>query len=323
MGQRLRPMAATSPERNHILVIKLGALGDVVQALGPMAAIRKHHARDRITVLTTAPYADLIRAANIADDVMVDDRPRFAEFGKWLALRTKLRGGGFTRVYDLQTSDRSSSYFRLFWPGPKPEWSGIAKGCSHPHKNPRRDFMHTLERQAEQLSMAGIDDVPPPDLNPIVSDVTHLKLPDRFCLIVPGGAEHRPAKRWPREGYRDLIGMLDGSGVIAVVAGTASERPLAASLIEGSLTARNIAGETSLVDLVTVAKRARFAVGNDNGTMHITAFAGIPSVVLYSDASDPALCAQRGKDVTILRRHTLAELGVEEVYRALPLEGGS
>ena len=98
-------------------------------------------------------------------------------------------------------------------------------------------------------------------------------------FVQDGDAAHMPHR------------MLDGSGVIAVVAGTASERPLAASLIEGSLTARNIAGETSLVDLVTVAKRARFAVGNDNGTMHITAFAGIPSVVLYSDASDPALCA--------------------------------
>lgn len=323
MGQRLRPMAATAPERNHILVIKLGALGDVVQALGPMAAIRKHHARDHITVLTTAPYADLIKAANVTDEVMIDGRPKFAEIGKWLTLRGKLRDGGFERVYDLQTSDRSSSYYRLFWPGPKPEWSGIAKGCSHPHKNPKRDLMHTLERQAEQLSMAGIEDVPPPDLGPIISDVTHLKLPDQFCLIVPGGAEHRPLKRWPRERYRELIGKLDAGGVVPVVAGTASERPLAAALIEGSLTARNIAGETSLVDLVTVAKRARFAVGNDNGTMHIAAFAGIPSVVLYSGASDPALCAQRGQDVTILRRHALADLGVEEVYRALSKEGGS
>ena len=49
-----------------------------------------------------------------------------------------------------------------------------------------------------------------------------------------------------------------------VVTGTEAERPLAATLIEGAITARNIAGETSLVDLVTVAKRARFAVGNDN-----------------------------------------------------------
>ncbi|MGJ3260463.1 MAG: glycosyltransferase family 9 protein [Rhodospirillales bacterium] len=311
-------MAAPGSAPTNILVIKLGALGDVVQALGPMAAIRRHHAGDRITVLTTAPYADLIHAAGVADEVIVDDRPRFAEIGKWLALRKTLRAGRFDRVYDLQTSDRSNGYFRLFWPGPKPEWSGIAPGCSHPHRNPRRDLMHTVERQAEQLGMAGIDDVPLADLSPIVSDVTHLKLPAEFCLIVPGGAEHRPAKRWPREYYRELIQRLDGSGVVPLVTGTEAERPMCAALVEGSITARNIAGETSLVDLVTVAKRARFAVGNDNGTMHIAAFAGVPSVVLYSDASDPALCAQRGDDVTILRRPKLADLSMDDVLESLP-----
>ena len=39
---------------------------------------------------------------------------------------------------------------------PAVEWSGIAPGCSHPHGNPRRDSLHTIERQAEQLAAAGI-----------------------------------------------------------------------------------------------------------------------------------------------------------------------
>ncbi len=47
----------------RILVIKLGALGDFVQALGPAAAIRRHHRDAEITLLTTAPYAELGRAA--------------------------------------------------------------------------------------------------------------------------------------------------------------------------------------------------------------------------------------------------------------------
>jgi ADP-heptose:LPS heptosyltransferase len=316
-------MQNNQSERNRILVIKLGALGDVIQALGPMAAIRTHHTGDHITVLTTEPFAELIRAAEVCDDVIIDPRPRWAEIGKWLALRKTLRTGAYSRVYDLQTSDRSSGYYRLFWPGPRPEWSGVAAGCSHRHANPKRDLMHTIERQAEQLSHAGIDNVPAADLGPIVSDISHLKLPGKYCLIVPGGAEHRPAKRWPRAHYRALIQKLDSQQITPVVCGTPSERALAAALIEGTMTARNIAGETSLTDLVTVAKRAAFAVGNDNGTMHVAAFAGIPSLVLYSHASDPALCAQRGAAVTILRRQSLSDLGVDEVFAALPLKPGS
>ena len=54
--------------------------------------------------------------------------------------------------------------------------------------------------------------------------------------------------------------------------------------------------------------------------MHVIATAGCPSVALYSFASDPALCAQKGVDVTILRRDLLTELSVDEVEAALRLD---
>ena len=62
------------------------------------------------------------------------------------------------------------------------------------------------------------------------------------------------------------------------------------------------------------------AVGNDTGPLHIIATAGCPTVALYSFASDPALCAQKGTDVTILRRDLLTELSVDEVEAALKLD---
>ena len=59
----------------NILVIKLGALGDMVQALGPMAAIRQYHSNSWITVLTTKPYAAFLRGSGLFDAVWVDMRP--------------------------------------------------------------------------------------------------------------------------------------------------------------------------------------------------------------------------------------------------------
>ena len=149
---------------------KLGALGDFVQALGPAAAIRRHHRDAEITLLTTAPFAALARASEVFDAVWIDARPRPWQAGRWLALRRRLRGAGFDRVYDLQTSRRSGVYFRLLGPGRRPEWSGIAAGCSHPHANPDRDHMHTLDRQAERLGVAGIAAVLPPDLSCLAAD---------------------------------------------------------------------------------------------------------------------------------------------------------
>jgi hypothetical protein len=51
--------------------------------------------------------------------------------------------------------------------------------------------------------------------------------------------------------------------------------------------------------------------------MHMIAAAGCRSLVLYSHVSDPALCAQRGESVSILRRESLTELTVDEVEAEL------
>jgi ADP-heptose:LPS heptosyltransferase len=163
----------------RILVIKLGALGDFAQAFGPFAAIRAHHPGAEITLLTTPPFAPLARQAPWFDQVWENGRPKGLA-GLW-ALARQLRGARFDRVYDLQTSDRSSRYRWLV--GRSAEWSGIAAGASHPHANPRRDFMHTVERQREQLAMAGISHFPAPELGWLDADIARFALPARFALL--------------------------------------------------------------------------------------------------------------------------------------------
>ncbi|MEC8774431.1 MAG: ADP-heptose--LPS heptosyltransferase, partial [Pseudomonadota bacterium] len=108
-------------EERPVLVIKLGALGDFVQALGPFSAIRTHHADQRIALLTTPPFVPIAEASGYFDDIRAGIRPAWWQFGAILELRRWLRGLNPTRVYDLQTSDRSSAYFKLF-ASPKPEW---------------------------------------------------------------------------------------------------------------------------------------------------------------------------------------------------------
>ena len=105
---------------DKILVIKLGALGDFVQAGGPFQAIRAHHGSAQITLLTTNPFVDFAAAAPWFDAVWIDSRPKLLQVGGWLELRARLRGGEFARVYGLQTSSRSSHYHSLWWPGVAP-----------------------------------------------------------------------------------------------------------------------------------------------------------------------------------------------------------
>jgi ADP-heptose:LPS heptosyltransferase len=300
---------------NAILVIKFGALGDFAQALGPFAAIRAHHARDSITLLTTPPFVEFARASGLFDAVRGDGRNE-GWIEPYLLVR-HLAAEGYSRVYDLQTSRRSSLYFR-FWPRPKVEWSGIARGCSHPHANPHRDLMHTIERQAEQLAMAGIPDVPAGALDFAQCDPARFGIRQRFALLAPGGAAHRPAKRWPVEGFVEAARALNERGLIPIVVGHGrSEAALADAILGAVPSARSIVGATTLTELAGLYRHAALALGNDTGPMHFAALAGTPSVVLFGSDSDPALCAPRGSRVAILQTQSLTHLETEKVLAAL------
>ncbi len=298
----------------NVLVIKLGALGDFVQAFDPFVAIRQHHRTDRITLLTTAPFAALAERSPWFDRVLIDRRPRWWDIPAVLRLRQQLRGFGM--VYDLQTSGRSSRYFRL---AGRPPWSGIARGASHPHANRGRNRLHNFPRQREQLEAAGIHEFPSVALDWLTAGGP--ALPEPYAVLAPGCSPNRPEKRWPPASFGAVARLLAERGIRSVVVGTAGERGLAATVLEACPSALDLTGRTSLMDLGGIAARARVAVGNDTGPMHLAAVVGCPAIVLFSAASDPALAAPRGTGtsrVTVLREPDLADLPLERVAACLP-----
>jgi ADP-heptose:LPS heptosyltransferase len=175
--------------------------------------------------------------------------------------------------------------------------------------------MHTLERQREQLAYAGIANVPAPDISWMDKVPSSFPLPDTFGLLVPGGAPHRPEKRWVVERYAYLARNWTNHGITPVLIGSDSEQDIARQIMQACPEALNLTGKTSISDIAYLARRAHVAVGNDTGPMHLAAVAGCRCIVLYSAASDPALCAQRGRDVTILREEKLSDISVMQVFQ--------
>jgi ADP-heptose:LPS heptosyltransferase len=316
---RLRPQPKASrlvSRQRRILIIKLGALGDFIQALGPVPAIRQHHAGDRLTLLTTRRYADIARRTGLFDAILIDRRPRIFDMRGWLALRRVLRGEHFDRVYDFQTSDRSNTYFWLLRPGPLPEWSGTARRCSHPHANFGRDRQHTMDRQAEQLLMAGIHPVSLVPWLPAAGSLPSTVAGRRFALLVPGSSPNRPAKRWPVDRFAELARRLSRAGYLPVVVGVAGEREIGRAICAACLDAIDLVGRTDVAELAALAQAASLTIGNDTGATHVAAAGGNPVVVLFSRASSPSLCAPRGAAVRVLTEPDLADLAVETVFAA-------
>ena len=102
-----------SPHKK-ILIIKLGAFGDFVQAFGVMRAIRKAHPTAFISLLTTSPFVDLALSSGYVDECHIDVRPKWYELKAWVDLSRWLNVSSFERVYDLQNNDRTSLYFKLW-----------------------------------------------------------------------------------------------------------------------------------------------------------------------------------------------------------------
>ena len=66
---------------SNILIIKHGSLGDIVQISGVLRDIRENHNNDKIFILTTFQYVELLSRCPFIDGVIIDKRsPRWNIF---------------------------------------------------------------------------------------------------------------------------------------------------------------------------------------------------------------------------------------------------
>lgn len=306
---------------DRILVIKLGALGDFVLALGAMRTIRRHHASARLTLLTAPAFAPLVMGSGLFDAVWEDVRPRWRDLRGWWSVRKRLITGRFRRVYDLQNNDRTAFYYRLLGPWARPEWSGSVRGCSHRFEPPQ-PLTHASDWPRAQLKAAGLGDPDPPHLDWLSGDPDRFEIKRPFVLIVPGCAPHRPEKRWLAARFASLGQRLAKRGLTPVLIGTDADRSATASIAAACAAAIDLTGQTTLADIAGLAREADGAVGNDTGPMHLIAVCGCPTLVLFSDASDPQISRPVGADVDVLHRSRLADVTVAEVEAKIRLRTG-
>lgn len=297
----------------RILVIKLGALGDFVQALGPMAAIREHHPNAYITLLTTTLFQSFAEQSGYFNEIWIDTKPRWYQLKDWVDLKKKLNEAHFSRIYDLQNNDRTGLYFKLLKTREKPEWVGTAKGCSHRNTSPLRTAGHAFDGHIQTLGLAGIKNIRIDTMEWVKADIGHLGLPETFALIVPGCAPDRPEKQWPAESYGALCRWFFQNGVTPVILGTKSERTIARTICKICPDTVNLIEKTTLPEIITLARKASIAIGNDTGPMHLIAASGCKNLTLFSGHSNPEKHAPIGKESFVIPVQNLKDLTVDTV----------
>lgn len=297
-----------SSTAEKVLVIKLGAFGDVVQADGALRDIRAFHHDAEITLLTTPPFRTLMSRCPHVDRVLTDSRAPLWKIGEWIRLARMLRSERFARVYDLQKQERTELYRKLFFRNVP--WSGRQPG-------PRPQS--ALEGFVFQLENAGI---PPkhclmPDVSWMADDMSLFLEQEGVCkpyvALIPGCSARHPQKRWPY--YAQLAAALIDRGYEVVTAPGPDEIELAKSIPGHTLLGPN--GFLNWFELAGVLKGACYVVGNDTGPSHVASCLGNPGLALFgthATATRAGIC--RG-EFRAIEAPDLAGLSVETVLEAV------
>ena len=264
-----------------ILIIKLGALGDMVMTTSLIRQIQQHHAHDELWLLTAPAYREIFHQWPGLNVIA------FGRKGLWENIRAIAwtRSGAFTRVYDLQSSDHSAFLCAL---------SGIKERAgNHPrfpyNIHPPDNYTgqcHIFERMLEVLRAAGIAPLYIPPELPLSAEekdfvLSWLKenhlLSNPFVIMHPGASPRHPEKRWPY--FLELALALKDSGYTIVWVGANNERDIIRRFSEQvGIDASN---RFSINMLAELGRHARFAVTNDSGPMHVLSCSGIPVYAFF------------------------------------------
>jgi ADP-heptose:LPS heptosyltransferase len=300
---------------SNILIIKHGSLGDIAQISGVLRDIREASNKEKIFILTTLPYVELLSKCPYLDGVLIDRRlPRWNIF-YLLKLRKLLSKFNFIKVYDLQNSSRTSFYrkFLLNIPNWNNKQTILKKGEN------KKDFVDepVLERFRIQISNANIKTnyTLKPDFSWAVLNVDKIinqYFGKKFILLFPFCSPQLSHKKWLH--FNDLIKIIKSkhSNLEIAIAPSSFELEESKKIDAITITKNNIA--LNIMELAGLIKKASYVIANDTGPAHMTAHLGQRGTVLFghhTTAKKVSIETDKFKALTV---DNLNFLSAEKVY---------
>ena len=293
---------------SNILIIKLGSLGDVVQISGALRDIREHHKNAKITILTTSKYLNLFRDCPYIDNCLEDERlPRYNIF-YLLRLKKIVNSLNFTKVYDLQNSNRTNFYKKFLFN--IKDWSS-SKDIQENHYN-----NSVLKRFDEQLRKSNIETryTLKPDFSWAAERVNNYKLntDKKYILFFPFCSKELVHKRWPY--FPELINLIKQNHpqYELVVAPGPDEIEEAKSF--NIMIALNENLPLNFFELASLIKKSHLVIANDTGPAHMAAHLGARGFTLFGPHTTPEKVSIERERFIALQTMDLKSLYADRVY---------
>jgi heptosyltransferase I len=318
---------ATAPASfQRLLIVRLGAMGDIIHTLPAVAALRAAFPDCKLGWIVEERWAELLctltasrsgplsperpLVSNIHTVNTKEWRHSMASPQTWKqigAAAREVRSEQYEVAIDFQGAIRSALIARLAHPN-------IIYGFGQPREIPARRFYtdpvtargtHIVEQNlslAEEVAGRALPT--PPAIFPrdeAAEQECNRRLDNppvgRFALLNPGAGWG--AKRWPAERYGRVARELATDGLKPFINFGPAEEDLARSVREASKGAAEII-KCSITQLIALTRHASLFIGGDTGPMHLAAALNIPVVAIFGP-TDPARNGPFGTTSTVLR----------------------
>jgi lipopolysaccharide heptosyltransferase I len=328
--------------RRRILLVRLGSLGDIIHSLPVAASLRESIPHVHIDWLVDTRHRAILDLVPVINRRIVVQPSARGFLSTIRSLRTErydealdlqglwksallARGSGARRVIGFSREHLREPGARLFY-------SEACSAVEGPHVIQKNlSLLRTLGLDTDQLAIKFPIQIPQSAVLEDVRRELNIRGGDRFAIINPGAAW--PNKRWPTDHFGRLAAeMLARHGVRSAVLWGPGERLLAQAVASSAKGSAIVTPQTSLGDLLALARAACIMISGDTGPLHLAAAVGTPVVALFGPTDPQRNGPWSSRDISLSgytrcichyqRRCTrtvpcLSDIGVDEVLDAI------
>jgi heptosyltransferase-1 len=288
-------MSGTGKPASGILVVRLGAMGDILHTLPAVAALKQNHPNADLTWLVEPQWLPLLEANPFVDRLIALRRRSLRGlFESWRALRAQ----SYDFAVDFQGLLKSAIAARAAGPARvfgfhESQLRERAAGLFYSHKT-LSESPHVVDRNMDLALATGRGAESAERLFPLPPGRPEGDLPPGdFVLASPLAGWQ--SKQWPMEHYQQLAERL--------------KQELGLALVLNGPPGSSLPHRCDLAGLIYATRRAVAVVGVDSGPMHLAAALGKPGVAIFGP-TDPARNGPYGHSMRVLRAQ-----GVTTTYK--------
>ena len=325
-GKKYPPLTTQNKHPRHILVIRLDLIGDLVLSMTTVRALKHSYPDTAIDLLALPASAKVVMGDPDLNEIITYD-PNI-----WRRPKALIQIKNWRNTYNLLSHLRARDYdiaVSVFgrWAGILAVLSGAKRRVGFGHEsypglmtdNVRGYHWRSGDHEHEvdyclKLARAAGAITSTADRTPhlYVDPVAHQQLeqlleregivPEKPFIACHISSNNGQSKRWPIPYWAILIDkLIRGLNAQVVLTGASDDKLLIENVThQMQEQAVNLAGKTSLPQLVALLKRANLVISGDSGPMHIAAAVGTPVIAIHGP-TDPALSGPDSPMATVLR----------------------